>query len=110
MIQNLREQRPTYTSVDREARDTDRVTVDFDGTVAGQPFEGGKGENIPVVLGAGRMLADFEAGLHGLRAGEQKTIELTFPENYGAAALAGKQAQFAVDRQEHRGTPAARAR
>ena len=94
MIQNLREQRPTYTSVDREARDTDRVTVDFDGTVDGQPFEGGKGEDIPVVLGAGRMLADFEAGLHGLRAGEQKTIELTFPENYGAAALAGKQAQF----------------
>jgi trigger factor len=96
MIQNLREQRPTYASVEREARDTDRVTVDFDGTIGGQPFEGGKGENIPVVLGAGRMLADFEAGMQGARAGEQKTIDVTFPQNYGVAALAGKQAQFAL--------------
>lgn len=96
MIQNLREQRPTYASVEREARDTDRITVDFDGTVDGQPFEGGKGENIQIVLGAGRMLADFEAGLKGVRAGEQKTVELTFPQNYPVATLAGKQAQFAV--------------
>ena len=85
MIQNLREQRPTFTAVDREAQDTDRVTVDFDGTIDGQPFEGGKGEGIPIVLGAGRMLADFEAGLRGARAGEQKTIELTFPQNYRVA-------------------------
>jgi trigger factor len=96
MIQNLREQRPTFVSVEREARDTDRVTVDFDGTVDGQPFEGGKGENIAIVLGAGRMLADFEAGLKDVRAGEQKTIDLTFPQNYPVATLAGKQAQFAV--------------
>jgi trigger factor len=96
MIQNLREQRPTFVAVEREARDTDRVTVDFDGTVDGQPFEGGKGENIPVVLGAGRMLADFEASLQGVRAGENKTIELTFPKTYGVAALAGKPARFEV--------------
>jgi trigger factor len=96
MIQNLREQRPTFVAVEREARDTDRVTVDFDGTVDGQPFEGGKGESIPVVLGAGRMLADFEAGLKGVRAGENKTIELTFPKNYGVAALAGRTARFAI--------------
>lgn len=96
MIQTLREQRPTYAAVEREARDTDRVTVDFDGTIEGQPFEGGKGEDIQIVLGAGRMLADFEAGLTGTRAGEQKTVELTFPENYPVETLAGKQAQFAV--------------
>jgi trigger factor len=96
MIQNLREQRPTFVNVDREARDTDRVTVDFDGTVDGQAFEGGKGENIAIVLGAGRMLAEFETGLKGVRAGEQKTIELTFPQNYPVATLAGKQARFAV--------------
>lgn len=96
MIQNLREQRPTYVSVDRAAQDTDRVTVDFDGSVDGQPFEGGKGENIPIVLGAGKMLAEFEAGLQGARAGEQKTIDLTFPANYPVPTLAGKQAQFAV--------------
>jgi len=96
MIQNLREQKPTFTSVEREAWDTDRVTIDFNGTIDGQPFEGGAGENIPIVLGAGRMLADFEAGLLGARAGEQRTIKLTFPQNYGAPALAGKQAEFAV--------------
>ena len=62
------------------------------------------------MLGAGRMLADFEAGLQGVRAGEQKTIELTFPANYGAPALAGKKAQFAVDGEDRRGAAAARAR
>jgi len=96
MIQNLREQKPTFTSVEREARDTDRVTIDFNGTIDGQPFEGGSGENIPIVLGAGRMLADFEAGLAGAKGGEQRTIKLTFPQNYGAQALAGKNAEFAV--------------
>lgn len=97
MIQNLREQKPTFVNVEREARNTDRVAVDFEGTIDGQPFEGGKGEDIPIVLGAGRMLADFEAGLIGARAGEQKTITLRFPQNYGTPALAGKQAQFAVN-------------
>ncbi len=96
MIQNLREQKPTFANVDREAWDTDRVTVDFNGTIDGQAFEGGSGENIPIVIGAGRMLADFEAGLLGARGGEQRTITLTFPQNYGAPALAGKKAEFAV--------------
>lgn len=96
MIQNLREQRPTYAEVDRESRDTDQVTIDFAGSIDGQPFDGGAGEDIPVVVGAGRMLADFEAGLRGVKKGEQKTIELTFPQNYANANLAGKTAQFAV--------------
>ena len=96
MIQNLREQRPTFAAVDREARDTDRVTIDFEGSIDGVPFEGGKGEGVPVDLGAGRMIADFEAGLRGARAGENKVIDVTFPANYGAPNLAGKQAQFAI--------------
>jgi trigger factor len=96
MIQNLREQRPTFSAVDREARDTDRVTIDFEGSIDGVPFDGGKGEGVPVDLGAGRMIADFEAGLRGVRAGENKTIDVTFPANYGAPNLAGKQAQFAI--------------
>lgn len=96
MIQNLREQRPNYVPVEREARDTDRVTVDFEGSIDGVAFEGGKGEGVPVVLGAGRMIADFEAGLQGVRGGETKTIEVAFPENYQAADLAGKKAQFAL--------------
>lgn len=96
MIENLRQQRPTFAAVDREAGDNDRITIDFEGTIDGKPFEGGQGENVPVILGAGRMLADFEAGLKGMRAGEQKTIEMTFPENYGGAELAGKPVQFAI--------------
>lgn len=95
MLQNLREQRPTYTVVEREARDTDRVTIDFEGTIDGQPFDGGKAENYPIDIGAGRMLADFEAGLRGVKAGDTKEIELTFPDNY-QGDLAGKQAKFAV--------------
>ena len=96
MIENLRQQRPTFEATDREARDTDRITIDFEGTIDGKPFEGGQGENVPVILGAGRMLADFEAGLKGMRAGEQKTIDMTFPDNYGGAELAGKAVQFAI--------------
>ena len=96
MIENLRAQRPTFNAVDREARDTDRVTIDFDGSIDGQQFDGDKGENVPVVIGAGRMIGDFEAGLKGLRAGEQKTIDVTFPQNYGSPALAGRKAQFAI--------------
>ena len=96
MIQNLREQRPTYAVVEREARDTDRVTIDFEGTIDGVPFEGGKAENYPIDIGAGRMLADFEAGLRGVKAGDTKDIELTFPANY-QGNLAGKQAKFAIN-------------
>jgi trigger factor len=96
MIQNLREQRPTYTAVEREAQDTDRVVVDFAGTLEGQPFEGGQGENVSIVLGAGRMLADFEAGVRGAKAGETKTVDVAFPANYGAPNLAGKTAQFQI--------------
>lgn len=95
MVENLREQRATYAAVDREARDTDRVTVDFEGTIDGLPFDGGKGEDVAIVLGQGRMLADFEAGLMATKAGEQKTIELVFPADY-PATTAGKRAQFAV--------------
>jgi trigger factor len=96
MIENLRQQRPTFVAVEREAQDTDRVTIDFNGTIDGKPFDGGSGENVPVVLGAGRMLADFEAGLKGVRAGEEKTIDMIFPQNYGGADLAGKSVQFAI--------------
>jgi trigger factor len=96
MIENLREQRPTYSVVEREAGDKDRVTIDFEGTIDGQPFEGGKAENYPIDIGAGRMLADFEAGLRGVKAGDTKDIELTFPDNY-QGNLAGKQAKFAIN-------------
>jgi trigger factor len=96
MIENLRKQRPTFAVVDRDARETDQVTIDFVGTVDGVEFEGGKAAGVPVVVGAGRMLPDFEAGLKGARAGETKTIDVKFPADYQATNLAGKTAAFVL--------------
>jgi trigger factor len=96
MIENLRSQRPNFGAVDREARDTDQVTIDFVGTIDGVEFEGGKATGVPVVVGANRMLPDFEEGLKGTRAGETKTIAVKFPDNYQAQNLAGKTASFAL--------------
>jgi trigger factor len=96
MIENLRKQRPSFVVVDRAARDTDQVTIDFVGTVDGVEFDGGKATGVPVVVGAGRMLPDFEAGLKGARAGETKTVAVKFPDNYQAANLAGKTASFVM--------------
>lgn len=95
MVENLREQRATFVAVDREARDTDRVTVDFDGTIDGLAFDGGKGEDVPIVLGQRRMLEDFEQALVGTRAGEQKVVDITFPSDY-PPSTAGKSARFEV--------------
>lgn len=95
MIENLRLQRAEYVVVDREARETDRVIVDFEGTIDGLAFDGGKGEDVPVVLGEKRMLEAFETALIGTRAGEQKVVELTFPDD-GPPSTAGKQARFEV--------------
>lgn len=96
MIDNLRRQQATYAKVDRAAIDTDRVTIDFEGKVDGVAFEGGKGSNFPVTVGAGRMLPDFEAGLQGIKAGETKEVNVNFPADYAAANLAGKAAVFTI--------------
>jgi len=96
MLENLRKQQATYAKVERAAADADRATIDFEGTIDGVAFEGGKGSNFPVVLGAGRMLAEFEKGLIGMQAGETKNVDVIFPENYAAKHLAGKKAVFAI--------------
>lgn len=96
MIDNLRRQQASYSQVERSAGDNDRVTVDFEGKLDGQPFEGGSGTNVPVVIGAGRMLPDFEAGLRGVKAGDTKDIQVNFPADYAAKHLAGKQAAFTL--------------
>ncbi len=96
MLESLRKQRPEYSIVERAAQETDRVMIDFEGTIEGVAFDGGKGENVSVVIGSGRMLKDFETGLVGARAGEERSIELEFPKDYQAAALAGKKAIFNV--------------
>ncbi len=96
MINNLRRQQATYSKVERGAKDTDRVTIDFEGTLDGVAFEGGKGSNFPVVVGGGRMLPDFEAGLLGMTAGQTKQVAVAFPADYAAANLAGKTANFSI--------------
>ena len=96
MLLSLRRQRASWEEVDRKSGDGDRVIVDFVGTVDGEEFQGGSGKEIPVVLGEGQMLADFEKGLKGMQAGEEKTIKVKFPKDYPAEELAGKKADFAI--------------
>ena len=96
MILKLRKQKATWSEVDRESADGDRVVCDFEGSIKGELFEGGKGDEIPVVLGAGTMLPDFEKGLKGVRAGDEKTIKVKFPKEYQAEELAGQKADFAL--------------
>ena len=96
MLTNLRRQKATWTEVDRKSKDGDRVTVDFTGSIDGEEFTGGTGKEIPVVLGQGQMLPDFEKGLTGIKAGDEKTIKVKFPKEYHAEDLAGKKADFAI--------------
>jgi trigger factor len=97
MLDNLRHQRAGWDAVERAAKDGDRVLIDFEGSMDGTPFPGGKGERVPVVLGEKRMLPDFEAGLQGIKTGESREFDVKFPADYQAAELAGKQARFKVN-------------
>ncbi|RVU82771.1 trigger factor [Leucothrix sargassi] len=94
MIENLRAQQKEWVSVDRAAADGDTVKIDFVGTLEGEVFDGGSAEDFSVELGAGRMLKDFEEGLLGMSKGEEKEITVSFPEDYQAENLKGKDAQF----------------
>lgn len=96
MLLSLRKQRATWNTVDRKSKDGDRVVVDFTGTIDGEAFQGGTGTDIPVVLGEGQMLPDFEKGLQGIKAGDEKSIKVKFPKDYHAEDLAGKAADFAI--------------
>ena len=96
MLDKLRKQRTTWNEVDRGAKDGDTVHMDFRGLVDGEPFEGGSAENVPLLLGSGSMIEGFEAGLLGAKAGDERTLEVKFPEDYRAEHLAGKDATFEV--------------
>src|SRR5271166_5429542 len=76
MIERLRKQQLKFNPVSRTAATEDRVMIDFEGSIDGVPFAGGKGENVAIVLGAGRMLPEFEQGLIGVAAGEDKEVEV----------------------------------
>ena len=94
MVERLRHQRREWDPVDRPAKDGDRVTVDFEGALNGEPYEGHSGKGLGFVLGAGQVVPGFEEAARGARAGEDKRFDAAFPENYHAAAVAGKTVQF----------------
>jgi trigger factor len=95
-IQILRKQRTRFEPAERPARDEDRVTVDFKGTIGGEAFPGGEANDFAFAIGAGRMLPEFEAAARGMAPGEQKSFELTFPADYHGKEVAGKTASFAM--------------
>jgi len=96
-IDILRKQRAEYEAREgRTATDEDRVTLDFVGTIDGVPFDGGKADDFPFVLGQGRMLPEFEVAVRGLKAGESKVFPLAFPADYGGKDVAGKTAEFTI--------------
>lgn len=95
LVQLLRDSRE-WTDKEGEAADGDRVELDFLGRIDGVAFEGGAAEGAHVVIGSNQFIPGFEPGLIGLRAGEEKAMEVQFPEDYGVPTLAGKPAVFEV--------------
>ena len=96
MIETLRRQRRRWEPAAREARAGDRAVIDYHGHVDGQELEQGSGEAVPIEIGAGRMIPGFEDGLVGIRSDEERTLALTFPQEYADSALAGKAVEFTV--------------
>jgi trigger factor len=96
MLEKLREQRKTWKETKAAAKTGHQVMVDFEGRIDGELFEGGTGKDMAVEIGAGQMLPEFEAGLEGIKAGEQKIVEVNFPEDYHGADVAGKKAEFTL--------------
>ncbi|AAZ97631.1 trigger factor [Thiobacillus denitrificans ATCC 25259] len=99
-LEVLQKQRRTFATAARAAAEGDLVKFDYQGTVDGAPFEGGRGEDFAAVIGEGRLLKDFEQALVGLKAGDSKGFDLTFPAEYAARELADKTAHFEVQVKE----------
>jgi trigger factor len=96
MIEKLRLQRATWQTVERKSAEHDRVLVDFTGTIDGEPFEGGRGQNVAIVVGSGQVLKEFDQALRGLTANDKTTATVTFPQDYPTTNLAGKKAVFDI--------------
>ena len=95
-VEILRKQRTRFNHVEREAQNGDRVIIDFEGKIDGEPFAGGASKNYAFVLGTGQMLPEFEAGVVGMKAGESKDVTVNFPEDYHGKDVAGKSAVFTI--------------
>lgn len=100
MIENLQKQRQTFETKDGELADGDEATFDFEGSIDSEKFEGGSAENFRLIIGSGQMIPGFEDGMKGMKAGEEKTIKVTFPEDYQAENLKGKEADFKITLKE----------
>lgn len=96
MLENLRSQRTEHVVVEREAADGDQVVIDFTGRIDGEAFEGGSAEKAPLILGSNSMIPGFESQLVGVKAGDERTIQVSFPNEYQAEHLAGKAAEFEI--------------
>ncbi len=95
-INTLRKQRAEFKKTDRAAQNGDQVRIDFSGKLNDVVFEGGEGKDLALVLGAGRMLPDFEKAILGMKAGETKSFDMTFPADYHGKEVAGKQVTFTI--------------
>jgi trigger factor len=95
-VTRLASQYKSWESKDSASATGDRVTISFEGKIDGVAFDGGKGEDIPLELGSNQFIPGFEEQLVGKKTGDETTVKVTFPENYGAANLAGKAAEFAT--------------
>ena len=95
-IATLRKQRATYEQVDRAAQNEDQVNIDFVGKLNGEVFKGGEAKGYPVKLGVGGMLPEFEAAMVGMKTGETKSFDMTFPEDYHGKDVTGKQVTFTI--------------
>ncbi|MDO8988551.1 MAG: trigger factor [Sideroxyarcus sp.] len=95
-INTLRKQRAVFKKADRAAKNDDQVRIDFSGKLNGVVFEGGEAKDFAVVLGTGRMLPDFETAIVGMKAGETKSFDMTFPADYHGKDVAGKQVTFTI--------------
>lgn len=94
MLETVRGQHKEWVSVDRSAKDGDQLNINFKGIIDGEVFPGGEANDMPIELGSGRMIKGFEEGLIGAKAGDDVTLNVTFPDDYHAKELAGKPAQF----------------
>ena len=95
-LQRIAEQNRPFAAKSEGAEKGDRVTISFEGKIAGEPFAGGSAEDVPMVLGSGQFIPGFEDHLTGIKAGESRTFDIKFPDDYAAAAVAGKEATFTV--------------
>jgi trigger factor len=108
MIESMQRQRPVFTAVERGAHDTDRVIVDYEGRIDGQPFEGSDGTDVNIIIGARTSLPELEEGVKGAVAGEKRTVTVSFPAEHPNKALAGRSADLhlTIKRVEEQSLPA----